>query len=61
MRGCIEGRTFFSMIPPLCIAMPIDEANQIGVDLSNKPPDPVFPKGLKAFDSRPPDWRPPRS
>src|SRR5213594_57715 len=58
MGGAVGGRVVFAMLAPVSVAVPIEESNQLVIDLVEKSPDPVHPEGLKSLDSGTADERP---
>src|SRR6266851_2223686 len=61
MRNRIGGSPAFPVIPPVGIAMPVDETDEFGIDFIDKAPDPIPPEGLEALHGRASDTRAPRS
>src|SRR5215470_1392503 len=51
MAGAVGRRVVFTMLAPVTVAVPIEESNQLVIDLIEEPPDPVHPERLKSFNS----------
>src|SRR5260370_21039859 len=49
------------MIPPVGIAMPVEEPDEFGIDFIGEAPDPIPPEGLEALHGRASDPRATRS
>src|SRR5262245_39824454 len=52
VRGAVYRGVVFAMLAPVSVAVPIHETDQLVIDLIDKSPDPIHPKGLKSLDSR---------
>src|SRR5919198_720817 len=57
MGGAVGRRVVFTMLAPVSVAVPIEESNQLVINLIEKLPDPVHPEGLKSLDSGATDER----
>src|SRR5712691_5522891 len=55
MGYAIDWSVVLAVLPPVSIAVPIEETNQLVVNLIEEPPNPVHPEGLEAFDRGPAD------
>src|SRR5262245_51990603 len=58
MGGAVGRRVVFAMLAPVSVVVPIEEPDQLVIDLVEKSPYPVHPEGLKSLDSWTADERP---